>query len=329
MLIQKVQDAGVLPGFDLQGAARGVTLIQGGRQDSLVFPQEMTQVNPTKIRELYRPLKWRGIIPVESVATWANRIEDRKIASLMEDPVNLNNKSPTQELPLPALSQGNQFLPLFSFGLAYAYTDDDIELAAHLGIGLGTENIVACQIATENFLEKVASTGHTATGMKGLGNLGDVTSVTAVTKAATGTTWAVATQAELVEDLHRLCNGVQTASKENAEADTIVMPLAQYQILVKVGSTQLERSALTRFREERPGVTIKIWDKLSNQGSGLTPCAMAWDSRDPFGPRMLMKRELTFGTPLRGTNGWLIPGKVALGGVRAINPTAVCKMSGL
>jgi hypothetical protein len=296
---------------------------------SLFFPQELTHVTG-KARELYRPLKWRGILPVEPVPAWAQVVEDRKMRTLVEDPVNMTNKGPTEELPMPAFSVSNQTIKVFSFGNAYGYTDEDVAYAAHVGISLPTENISACNLAFETFMEKVASIGHTATGMKGLGNLADVTAVTATTKAATGTTWAVATSVEIVADLHKLVDGVITASLETSQPDTIVLPLAQYQRANVVMSSALERTPLEIFRSQRPEVRrILVWDKLSTQGSGVTPCAMAWDSSDPFGPKMLVASEATYGTPLRQINGWLVPGKIRLAGVIARNPTCIGKMSGL
>jgi hypothetical protein len=56
---------------------------------------------------------------------------------------------------------------------------------------------------------------------------------------------------------------------------------------------------------------------------------MFMDTRNPYGPRMLMQKEASYGTPLRGINGWFVPGKIATGGVRAIDPTSVVKMSAL
>lgn len=322
----EIFQAGSVPGV----SAPSVHVPQGVRQDSLVYPQELTQLMG-KHRTLYRPNKWRRFIDVEPVASWAHQIEDRKYQEYIEDPVNLTNKSPTQELPMPSFSTSNQFLKIYEFGLAYGVFDRDVELAAKVGFALSSENITACNMAVENFLETIASVGHTANGVTliGLGNLADVTPVTASTKAATGTTWAVATAAEIVEDLHRLCDGVIVASKENDEANRIVLPLAQWQKANKTRTDSLERSALSIFRAERPGVEIGVWDKLSTQGSGVTPCAMAWNSNSPFAPKMLMQRELQFSQALRGTNGWLVPGKMATGGVRCLNPTNVCKMSGL
>jgi hypothetical protein len=322
----EIFQGGNVPGI----APAGVLVPQGVRQDSLVYPQELTQLMG-KHRTLYRPNFWRGIIDVEPVASWAHQIEDRKYQEYIEEPVNLTNKSPTQELPMPSFSTSNQFLKIYEFGLAYGVFDRDLELAAKVGFSLGTENIDACNMAAENFLEVIASVGHTANGvtLKGLGNLADVTSVTAVTKAGTGTTWAVATAAEIVEDLHRLCDGVIIASKQRDKATRIVMPLAQWQKANKTRTDSLERSALTIFRAERPGVEIEIWEPLATQGTSVTPCAMAWNHLSPFRPKMLMQRELQFGQALRGTNGYLVPGKMATGGVRCLNPTNVCKMSGL
>lgn len=333
MKLQVIQ-AGNMPGVDF---SNGVQLLPGGvsapagRQDSLFFPQELTQITNTKIREVYRPLKWRDNIPVESVQDWANQIEDRKIASQMEDPILASNKGPTLGIPVPSFSVSNQFLPIYEFLIGYGVTDRDLKLGAKVGFGLQEENVYAVTLAVENFLEKIASVGLVAPALKGLGNLTDFTVATATTKAATSTTtWAASsTQPELVQDLHTICNTVETASKENQTCKLILLPLAKYQLLTLVSSATFERSALARFKAERPGVEIRVWDKLTDQGSGSTPCAIGLDTADPFRPKMLMQSELIFGAPLRGINGYIVPGKVATGGVRCINPTAMVKMSGI
>jgi hypothetical protein len=155
--------------------------------------------------------------------------------------------------------------------------------------------------------------------------------VTPVTKGTqtTGTTWADATAAEIVKDLTSLALAVQTASKENRECNLILLPLAQYQLAVTTFTTQNETTAIDLFRRIMPGVRIATWNVLSTQGAGVTPCAMGFDTRNKYGARMLMQREATQMTPLRGINGWFVPMKMATGGVRAIEPTSIVKMSAL
>lgn len=312
----------------------GVQLPPGGfiqRADSLVFPQELTYVLG-KERERYRPLFWRDILSVDNVPSWARVIEDRQIRTLAEDPVLITNKGPTEELPMPSFSVSKGTMGLFSFGLAYGVTDDDIEYAQKLGINISDENVRGCNLAFEQFLERVAVIGDAGaggTGMLGLGTLTGVTPVTATTKAATGTTWAVATAAEMVKDLHLLCDAVYVATKQLCTADTIALPIAQWNLLNEVITSSLERTALEVFRAQKPGVKIHVWDRLSTQGTSVTPCAMAWDSRDEHRPKMVIAREATYGQPLRGLNGYVVPGKIKLGGVVCRNTVGVAKMSGL
>ncbi|MES2384523.1 MAG: major capsid family protein [Pseudomonadota bacterium] len=332
MKIQVFQ-AGDVPGAaSFAAAAAQVGYSPGLRQDSLVYPQELTQL-AGKYRELYRPRKWRRYLGVEQVSSWAQQIEDRRYTSQMAEPVNLTNKAPTQELPLPSISTTNQFLPIYEFGTAYAVMDRDIELAAKVGVSLSDEYVQAVNLSIEMFFEKVASVGHTANGvtMKGLGNLPDIGTATASTKTGGGLLWTSAgcTAAEIVTDLHEICNAVELASLENDECSLILIPLAAYQKANQKRTDSLERSALSIFRQERPGVDVQVWNKLSDQGSANTGCAIGFSKGSPFAPKMLMQRELQFQQALRGTNGWLVPGKIALGGVRCLAPQNVIKMSGI
>jgi hypothetical protein len=309
----------------------GVIMPSGGlvqRADSLVFPQELTFVTGRE-RERYRPLFWRNILDVESAPSWARVIEDRQIRTLTEDPVNITQKGPTEELPMPSFSVSKGTFGLFSFGLAYGVTDGDIEYAQRLGINISDEMVYGCNLAFEQFLERVAVVGDTATGMVGLGNMTGFTPVTATTKAATGTTWAVATAIEMVKDLHLLCDAVYVATKQLNTATDVALPIAQWNLLNETITSSLERTALEVFRAQKPGVTIHVWDRLSTQGTGPTPCAMAWDRNDRFRPKMVIAREATYGQPLRGLNGYLVPGQIKLGGVVCRNTVGVAKMSGL
>lgn len=309
----------------------GVQMPVGGviqRADSLVFPQELTFVTGRE-RERYRPLFWREILDVESAPSWARVIEDRQIRTLTEDPVNITQKGPTEELPMPSFSVSNGTFTLFSFGLAYGVTDGDIEYAQRLGINISDENVYGCNLAFEQFLERVAVIGDTATGMVGLGNLSGISTATATTKAATGTTWAVATALEMVKDLHILCDSVYVNTKQLNTATDVALPIAQWNLLNETLTTALERTALEVFRAQKPNVRFHVWDRLSTQGAGVTPCAMAWDRNDRFRPKMVIAREATYGQPLRGLNGYLVPGQIKIGGVVCRNTVGVSKMSGL
>jgi hypothetical protein len=300
---------------------------------SLFFPEELNYV-ATRARESYRPLKWRGILPVESgVPSWAQFIEDRKTRSFVDSPAFISEQGPSGGLPEPSISVSRTTIGLYTFGYSYRYMDQEIEFAQKTGISLDTERVSALNLGAETFLESVAATGYSVAGvtMLGLGNLPDVSTATAANKAAgSDTPWNDATSVEIVADLHTLVDAVQINSKETQQADTIVMPLAQYQRANVVMSSALERTPLEIFRAQRPEISrILVWDRLKLSGAGDTPCAMAWDSKDPYGPKMLVTRELTFNQPRRIPFGWEVESHLKLGGVVCRNRVAVAKMSGL
>jgi hypothetical protein len=310
----------------------GVQMPAGGliqRADSLVFPQELTYVTGRE-RERYRPLFWRQILDVEPAPSWARAIEDRQIRTLTEDPVNITQKGPTEELPMPSFSVSKGTFGLFSFGLAYGVTDGDLEYAQKLGINISDENVWGCNLAFEQFLERVAVIGDTSTGMVGLGNLTGVSTAIATNKAAgSDTPWNDATALEMVKDLHILCDSVYINTKQLHTANKIALPIAQWNLLNETLTTSLERTAYEVFKAQKPNVSFHVWDRLSTQGTGVTPCAMAWDSNDRYRPKMVIAREATYGQPLRGLNGYLVPGQIKIGGVVCRNTVGVSKMSGL
>jgi hypothetical protein len=302
-------------------------IMQGVRQDSLVYPQELTKLQSQE-RTLYRPLLWRSIINVESVDPWAEQIEDRRWASQIEDPILMTQRAPTQELPMPALSTTNQFKKLFQFGLAYGVYDRDIVRAQKLGISLATEGLEAVNERFETFLENLAAKGHTATGMVGLGNLPDVSTVTKGTQAS-GTTWPDATTDEIVADLHAVCNAVEVESKQNVRCDTLVLSHARSFLLTQKRTSQQERTPMEVFKSVRPDVNFLVWDLIKDQGAGATQPLIGFNKSWSKAPKMLMQQEVSYLPAMRGTIGYVVPGMISTGGVRCLAPQVVCKMSGI
>lgn len=308
---------------------------------SLVFPQELTSVNQVT-RAKFRPLKWRAIVlPEQNVPTWARFVEDRRIREFVGDPVAIDNRGANAGLPSPAFSVSKQTKGLYSFGYSHEYSDDEVAEALQCGIQLPTEQLSALTRGAETFLDRIAAEGLAEPGLEGLGTLPDVTPVTAITKAATGTTWAVATALEIYNDLVKLVNACPVATKETSAIDTIVMPLAQYQLANAPLTSALERTPLQLFRQNHPQVSrILVWDRLgtgnlpgqtgnAGLGAGNTPCIIGFDSTDDDGPRMLLPRELTQNQPVRTDFGWKIASHLKTGGVICRNQTAIMKMSGL
>jgi hypothetical protein len=294
---------------------------------SLFFPQELTAVN-ARIREVYRPLRWRTLLPVESSPPWAKFIEDRKQRTFIGDPANLNDVHGSDHgLPEPSISVSNGTITLQSFGYAYSYSDDELMYAQKVGISLDTEKVDALTLGIETFLEKVASAGYTSNGatLLGLNTITGTTTATASNKASGGDTpWSDATAVEIVGDLHTLIDSVVVGTKERYEPDTIVLPLAQYQRANVVMSSALERTPLEIFRAQRPEVKrILYWNSVS------AGTAYAWSSIDPYSPRMIIARELTPNPPIRTDFGWKVSAHCKIGGVVCRNPLGVAKMSGL
>lgn len=315
------------PGTIDLGSVGDLPAVQGVRQDSLVYPKELTQLMGNH-RELYRPQLWRTILDVENVNEWAREIEDRKWTADIAEPVNVTNRAPTQELPMPNISTSNTYLKLFKFGLAYGVYDQDIAYASKLGINLGTEGLQAVNTRFETFLENLAAKGDTATGMKGLGNLADVSAVTKGTQAS-GTTWATATTAEIVADLHAICNAVELNSKQNAKCDTLVLSLTRSFYLDQKRSDSLERTPWEIFQSQRGGVQRLHWELIGDQGAGSTQPLFGFAKNWEYAPKMVMQHEVRYLPAMRGTLGYVVPAIISTAGVRCLAPQVVCKMSGI
>jgi len=292
-------------------------------------PSELTQVIGT-VRDNYRPSKFRSVLRVRSdIAEWADRVEVHKITEKADiKPVALIHGD---QFPLPSLDKTSLSLKMIQFAAAYRYGDLEIKKAQKMGMSLDTERATSNALKAEQLLDQIAASGDTfGIGLPGLGNNSDVPTVTAVTKDAGGTTWAVATADELLTDLHALVDAVYSNTNETRRADTIVLPLSQFQIVQRLRvSDSTETVASVFLRQRQDPVRFAVWNRFATLGSGTTPRACALDSSSEDVAAMLISREWTADAPRRVPMGWQVEENLIAGGVMIKDAKGIAYMDAL
>lgn len=173
-----------------------------------------------------------------------------------------------KDIPTVSVAASKISVPLEAGGIS-AFADlEDVRAVAmgFEGMNLLTDLGAAMRKAYELHREWVFFFGFSALGMDGYLNSAQVSQTTAGTKAAGGTTWAVATPAEIIKDISTAVSTIITQTRNVYKPNRIVLPLAQWlQIsLMNIGGTngslqnETVLSYLTRTLPAMTGAPIEI-----------------------------------------------------------------------
>lgn len=229
-------------------------------------------------------------------------------------------------------------------------------------INLQAERAAANNQSFEEFLENVAANGGSTTSAAGL--LGDIglTNIAAGTAISTpsdaqlgykvhaatlvaekpkaagsgNTGWfdlssglATATAREMAIDMAWLCDAVYYGSANLNRANELLLAQDLWSIAsLTFGGVESDRSAISIFREMRPEVNVRPWFKLNSAGASSKHRMLAFDSRDPNGPQLVLPQEMQQGRPYSSDDdlGFFVNQSVITGGVLVKKPQVVAYM---
>lgn len=221
-----------------------------------------------------------------------------------------------KDIPTVGVSADKITVPLEAGGVMLSADIEDIRSVAFgfEGVNLLTDLGAAARKAYERHRELVFFFGYTALGFDSFLNTSTVTATTAGTKGAGGTTWAVATPAEIVKDFVTGVSTIFTNSRGIFKVNRITVPLAQYALLTmtNIGGTsgsllnETVMSYLTRVLAQFNGgqpVEITYLRYLNDVGSGGTARmifeTIAEDTHyvaDPVPFQMLAPQDVAYAT---------------------------------
>lgn len=271
---------------DRYDAADDVQLVQDA---SVPLARDLNYVLQ-HVKDNYRPTKWAQVFGglIESVPDWAENWEISKIVGTGS--IRPAGQIGPVDAPKGDISRSTTTGRMIEMINGYGYFNRELVRAARLGVNPSVERAMAQAQAADEFMDQLCATGDSfGLGFTGIANNGSVddTLVVATTKASTNTAWtdAVAADFDLVmTDLHRVTDAVYTTSKERRVADTILLPLDEYQSLNRMRPANYSDNALTTFMKEWTAKAGKptrmvVWDRLAAIGSiSSGPRVVAFDS---------------------------------------------------
>jgi hypothetical protein len=169
---------------------------------------------------------------------------------------------------------------------SYTYDFMEARRSAKLGKELPMRKANAARRAIAQELDRVLTYGDTTkTGVTlyGIANLTGTATYTTPNGASGSKSWLTKTPVEILFDMTSMITQVITASNEIEHPDTLILPLARYELIknTKMGDGS-ERTILEQFQKMRPEITVESWFKLdaapSSEWTGMRMMAYKRDA---------------------------------------------------
>lgn len=293
------------------------------------------------VREHYRPNKYAVVLPTDNVPDWAERWEQSKITSVGS--VQLASQIGRDDIVGADFSRDTTTGRMYEVVNGYKYWTRELVRAAITGINPQTERAMAQAQAAEEFLDGLCATGLVGTqygsggakdlglGLTGLGNDANIVAlgiVSASTKASTTTSWTTAVAADfalVLDDLHNLLSTVYARSKEKHNADTIVMPVDEFNALNRLRPANFSANVLDTFLEEwrrRLGrePRLLVWDRFAALGSIASgPRICAFNASDKNVAARIVGKEYGVDQVREVTRAFEANASLVTGGVRILD----------
>ena len=328
---------------DLQFARRaqvgGLIQLGYGPDDTLIQDSSVPLARDLnyvleEVRDNYRPLKWASILPTVSVPDWAERWEISKIVGTGTIKPS-SDIGPNDNVFLNDVDRETTTGRMLEFVNGYQYYNRELIRFNRLGMSIPTERAMAQAQAADTLLDQIGATGDPyGLGLGGLGNNSDLASALVSVSGKTGAndSWKDAVSADyglVLDDLHNLTDAVHVASNERRMADTIVMPLDEFNALNRLRPAAFHANVLMVFQEEwnrklgRPG-RIMVWDRFKDIGTVSSgPRVVAFDSSDVNVAAMMVGKPYGVDQVLEIERGFKAVASMVCGGVRILDQSGI------
>ena len=259
-----------------------------------------------KLHEPLTSITWPRDMPVRTGGGWVDSVSVFDVSYASGEGSNDGLiGGETNDLPMIQADISKDSYRVFQWGHIVSVPLIDQQRLQKIGRSLDDILNKGLHLVHDKILDRNVYTGISKSGAYGLVNDPLISTVSAATKAATGTTWAVATPDEILADVNAVLLATWEASEMDLSgmANHILVPPAQYALLVerKVGVTG-DKSILQFLLENNLGknqgndlfIAPSVWCKAA--GTGNTDRLVAYcnnEDRVRFDITVPLQRLLT------------------------------------
>lgn len=177
---------------------------------------------------------------------------------------------------------------VITVGSSYMWTIEDVERSEMAGSQFDIRLARAARMSIDRRIDEIGAFGEVSVGTTGFVNNANVP----INVLPNAGAWAGLSSDFLLENLNDMAQAVVDQTIEVEEANTIILPTAEYGIVAQriMGGGNGTDTVLTVFLRNSPYITaVEQWSKLNTAGAGSVPRAVAYDRSD---------RVLVFNIPL-------------------------------
>jgi hypothetical protein len=213
-----------------------------------------------------------------------------------------------------------------SLGDSYGYSIKEIRRAQVAGSDLSTRRSNTARRAIEELIDNLAWYGDDDFNMQGFFDYPGITEYATPAGASTTKQWTTKTPDEIIADLTGILNSISIPTKGREEADTILLPRAQYNLIKDTRMTDGNTNTILMFfKSNNPGVDVMVLDELAGQGASSSDRMMAYvrdaehltlETPQPFEQLEADKKGMEYAIPCHAEIGGVIiyyPQSVAFG----------------
>lgn len=293
--------------------------MQYDAQASLAFVLSQKTHIETAVNKIKRPeIQYPELVPVDTSAPAYAKTVTYFSSDMYGAAEWINGNS--DDIPLAGNEKTKFETNVFTAGIGYSYSWEEMMYAQALGSNLPNDDAIAARRAYEEMVDEVALFGAPEKGFQGLLKSTAVQSTSPITGDWLNPN---TTEFQILADINQSLIGVGTDTNFVAMADTVIMP---YEKWLHLASTPLGDNAdktILAFLEKynaytaKTGRPLKIRGvrRLIGAGAGGTDRMLSY-RRNPETVKMHIPMPHQFMAPReRGATSIIVPGLFRVGGV--------------
>lgn len=306
----------------------GTRLDQG---ESAFFERQLESVESRLYEKKLRELKYRTLIPISNRdGEGAETITYYLYTKIGMAKVIAN---PSDDLPRSDVFASRHTQKVHVLATSFGYSTQELRAARFAGVALELFKVDASRRSIREKENGITWLGDTAHGIVGLFAHPNVPTVQAPLDATAATrNWSGKTPDEIIADIRLLTSGVRQATNGVHEANTLVLPIAQYDIIANTPRSTISDTTILEFITKPGnsfGLTLVTWlVDIAEQGTGATDMAMAYE-RDPEVLELRIPMEMRTHPPQMRNLEFIIPVEAENGGIVVRYPLAVRTLYGI
>lgn len=287
--------------------------------DTIFFERELQQLLAGSFDPKYAQSKGRSFVGTGEMINEAVNTVRRESYDFKGTPKRIAN--PADDLPQAQVSGSEEFATMFSYGLAFSYSDQEIK-AGRLAGKLPDQ---MRQRAVRRRLAMQVDE-HIAIGDSDIGNLGllNQTAGHDVTADLNGAWLTTATASEIEEDLYLIADKIANATSDVESTKRIIFPTLLMRKLTSMrSSVASDLTLMESFKRNRSSLDIQEWERSNLAGASSKHRIVAYDPAVE-NIRLLMSVEFAQEPPQRKNFAQLVNCYMRNGGVLLTYPKTLC-----